>query len=195
MMRCPRLTLLQAFLVALFPSIVMGGASSSLSAVAAQGYSRAPQEVSETKTTQRVRIPVTLKTWQQVSAVDSTGRETTSRIVGQPVSQILRARIERSNEFYLGILRVKTVPMRWLKNSHQYQVRLEVFQSAGQSKQAEESLGSVILTGNIKKQPDGLYILTGTARRLFRSKSGEPILDFTAGQPPVEAKSTDISRL
>jgi hypothetical protein len=194
-MRCSRFNLLQALLVAFSPSIVLGGTAKPVATAAAQIHSNTNENIAETKPTNRIRIPIVLKSWQEVSAVDSSGRETTSRIVGQPVSQILRARIERSNEFYVGNFRIKTVPMRWLRNSQQYQIRLEVFQTAGSSSQIEASLGSVILTGNAKKQTDGLYLLTGTARRLFRSKAGEPILDFTAGQQPVDAQSTDVSRL
>jgi hypothetical protein len=72
---------------------------------------------------------------------------------------------------------------------------LEVFRRYGEAGQLEESLGSVTLTGILDKQDDGLYMLQGTARRIFRDKSGAPIIDIEAGlHPQDEERGTAISR-
>ena len=194
-MSLSRSKLLQSVLIAMLPSMAFAGTASPLGVASEALYTTPSEGPIDTKETQRVRIPITLKTWQTVEALDAKSQATTSRIVSQPVPHVLRARMERANDFYLGDWRVKSVPMRWLRNSQQYQVRLEVYRRLGETGQIEESLGSITLTGRLHKQQDGLYILNGTARRVFRNKSGDPILDFAAGQQPVEKKSTAVSRL
>ncbi len=166
----------------------LGVASSSL-------YNSPEDPNAEFSKAQRVRIPFTFKTWNDIETrgVDGTTRK--ARVAGKSTTQVLRARIERSNDFYLGQWRVQTTPVRWLKRSNQYQVRLEVFQRLGDLGQLEESLGSVMLTGVLSKQDDGLFMLNGTARRIFRDKNGEPILDIEAGlHPQDEERGTAISR-
>jgi hypothetical protein len=158
-------------------------------------YNSPEDSNTETATTQRVRIPLTLKTWNDVETRATDGSSRKSRIAGKAVAQVLRARIERANDFYLGDWRVQTTPVRWLKRSNQYQVRLEVFRRHGDAGQLEESLGSVTLTGVLDKQDDGLFMVHGTARRIFRDKSGEPVLDMEAGMHPQdEERGTAISR-
>jgi hypothetical protein len=56
-------------------------------------------------------------------------------------------------------------------------------------------MGSVTLTGILDKQDDGLYMLNGTARRVFRDKNGDPLLDFDAGQHAQHENGPAISRL
>lgn len=156
--------------------------SSGLGVASDQLYNRPEESGSETTKIERVRIPVTVKAWNEVDtkAVDGSLRK--SRIAGQPVSQVLRARIERANDFYIGDWRITTTPVRWLKRSNQYQVRIEAFRRLGESGQIEESLGSITLTGSLEKQGDALYILNGRGRRLFRDNMGNPLLDLEAGQ-------------
>jgi hypothetical protein len=193
-MRVYKLLVVQALLAAVVPSTLFAATTTSLGVASEKLYTTPAETPVESKTTQRVRIPVTLKAWNLVETRNATGAVTSSRIVGQPLSHMLRARIERSNDFYLGDWRIKTTPIRWLRNSQQYQVRLEVFRRLGESGQIEESIGSVTLTGILNKQDDGLFLLNGTARRMFRDKSGDPILDFDAGQHTPLEKATAISR-
>jgi len=185
-----------ALFLLMAPSLTANASTSPLlGAASGHLYNRADDNAMETSNTQRVRIPVTLKSWSEVDTTAADGKSKKTRIAGKSVSQVLRARIERSNDFYLGSLRVKTTPVRWLKRSNQYQVKLEVFRRYGEDSQLEESMGSVTLTGLLEKQDDGLYVLNGTARRLFRERTGEPLLDLEAGQHWSPETAPAISRL
>jgi len=171
-----------------------GATGSQLGVAASNTYNRPDEAAIDSSSSQRVRIPLSFKTWSLVETKDQDGRSRKSRIASKPISQVLRARIERANDFYLGDFRIKTTPVRWLKRSNQYQVKLEMFKRLNLDGTMEESLGSVTLTGVLDKQDDGLFILNGTARRLFRDRSGEPILDLDAGQHAPLEKASAISR-
>jgi hypothetical protein len=178
----------------------LSATSPALGAAASQLYNTAePSALSSSSVTssatQRVRIPVTLKAWNELDARSADGKSVKTKIIGQPVKHVLRARLENSNDFYLGDWRVQTTPIRWLRRSNQYQVKLEVFRRFGESGQLEETMGSVTLTGILDKQDDGLFMLNGTARRVFRDKNGDPILEFDAGQHGQATNATAISRL
>ena len=143
---------------------------------------------------QRVRIPVSIKAWTTVTATDGNAKGRPTRIATKPMSQVLRARMERPNDFYLGDWRVQTVPVRWLKRTGQYQVRLELFQRLGEAGQIEDSMGSVLLSGVLSKQADGLFVIQGKARRQFFDKHGNPIAEIQAGQATDETHAPAISR-
>jgi hypothetical protein len=166
-------------------------AASQLGAASTQLYNSTETTASDT---QRVRIPVTLKAWNDVDARTADGKLAKTKIIGRPVTHVLRARMEKSNDFYLGDWRIQTTPIRWLRHSQQYQVKLEVFRRFGESGQLEETLGAVTLTGILDKEDDGLYMLSGTARRIFRDKSGEPLLDLDAGRHLDRERGTAVSR-
>jgi hypothetical protein len=169
--------------------------STDLGVARSSVYEGGSNESLSTQKTQRVRIPVSLKGWNELDAKAQDGSSKKARIPSKVISQVLRARIERANDFYLGQWRIQTTPTRWLKRSNQYQVRLEVFRRHGDQGQVEESLGSVLLTGMLNKQDDGLFVLEGTARRIFRDKVGTPILDLEAGMRPSDRPlGTSISR-
>lgn len=135
---------------------------------------------------QRVRIPVTMQAWNSVQARASDGRSKESKIATKPLNHVLRARIERPNDFYLGDWRIQSTPIRWLKNTNQYQVRLEIYRRFGEAGQVEESLGTMNVTGVLSKQADGLYVLEGSSRRRFTDRNGQPLLDMEAGTPLTE---------
>lgn len=173
---------------------VLGATNSQLGVAASNTYNRPDDPPLETPSSQRVRIPMTFKTWTDVETRDPSGKMRRTRIAGKPISQVLRARIERSNDFFLSDYRIKTTPVRWLKRSNQYQVKLELFKRLGEDGAIEENLGSVTLTGVLEKQDDGLFVLNGSARRLFRDRVGDPILDLDAGMHAPLEKQTAISR-
>jgi hypothetical protein len=183
-------------LVSLFANTnaAFSATKSQLGVAASNTYNRPDDVAIDSPTSQRVRIPLSFKTWSLVETKDADGRSRKSRIASKPMAQVLRARIERANDFYLGDFRIKTTPVRWLKRSNQYQVKLEMFKRLNLDGTMEETLGSVTLTGVLEQQDDGLFILNGTARRLFRDRSGEPILDLDAGQHAPLEKASAISR-
>ena len=178
----------------LFAAPTLASSPTSLGAASGSLYNVPEDPNAEPAKVQRVRIPIMLKAWNEVEAKNSDGSYKKGKIAGRPISQVLRARIERANDFYLGDWRIQTTPVRWLKRSNQYQVRLELFRRYGEAGQIEESLGSVTMTGVLEKQDDELYILNATARRIFRDKTGDPIVEIESGRHE-ETSSPAISRL
>lgn len=140
-----------------------------------------PQKLESLETIQRVRIPIVLQAWTTVSTKSRDGTNRESRIPQKPISHILRARIEKPNDFFVGDWRIQTTPIRWLKNTNQYQVRLEVYRRYGEAGQIEESLGTMNLTGILQKQADGLFLVQGSAKKRFNDHNGQPIASLEAG--------------
>jgi hypothetical protein len=142
---------------------------------------------------QRVRIPIQLQGWNSVgSTIKEAGRQ--ARIPSKPLNHVLRARIEKSNDFYLGDWRIETTPVRWLKNTNQYQVRLEIYRRFGESGQVEESVGVLNLSGVLQKQEDGLFVMGGSSKRKFFDKEGQPVLEIQAGTPLAQESSPVASK-
>lgn len=148
-----------------------------------QLYNRpdAKQKIESMETIQRVRIPVVLQAWSNVIAKGRDGAKQETRIAQKPISHVLRARIEKTNEFYVGDWRIQTTPIRWIKATGQYQVRLELYRRYGEGGPIEEKLGSVNLTGLLQKQADGLYLVQGSAKRRFTDSNGQPIASLQIG--------------
>jgi hypothetical protein len=161
-----------------------------------QMYNRPTQTTSEiAETIHRVRIPVFLQGFNEVGVAQTDGRIKPARVAGKPISHVLRARIEKPNDFYLGDWRLQSTPIRWLKQSNYYQVKIDVFRRYGGMGQVEENLGSMYLTGSLKKQADGLYSLSGSANRRFQDSEGHPILTIQVGTPTTESdRPTAVSR-
>lgn len=164
-------------------------------AASEQLYNRpdAKQKIESMETMQRVRIPVILQAWSNITAKSRDGGKQDSRIAQKPVSHVLRARIEKTNDFYVGDWRIQTTPIRWIKATGQYQVRLELYRRYGEGGQIEENLGSVNLTGLLQKQADGLYLVHGSAKRRFTDSSGQPVASLQIGdqEEPVQ---TEVSK-
>lgn len=165
-------------------------------AAAAQLYNQPGglPKIESMETIQRVRIPVSLQAWNTVSTKGRDGTKQDSRIAQKPLTHVLRARIEKSNDFYVGDWRIQTTPIRWLKSTGQYQVRLELFRRFGEAGQIEESLGSVNLTGILQKQSDGLYMVQGTAKRRFNDSTGQPVANLEVGHQDESLPATAVSK-
>jgi hypothetical protein len=178
-------------------SIEMHAASTTnLGAASSQHYERTTDDLIETKNTPRVRIPIVMKSWSEIDATGIDGKKIKTKIPAKPVSQVLRARMEQTNDFYIGDWRVQTTPQKWLKSTNQFQVKLEVFRRFGENGQIEESMGYTTLTGLLEAESDNLFVLNGTARRSFRDRNGKPLLEFEAGKAaPNEGKPIAVSKL
>ena len=143
---------------------------------------------------QRVRIPVVLQAWGTVTTKGRDGGKQESRIAQKPISHVLRARIEKPNDFYVGDWRIQTTPIRWIKATGQYQVRLELYRRYGEGGQIEENLGSVNLTGLLEKQADGLYLVQGSAKRRFTDSSGQPVASLEIGDQNEALPAAAVSK-
>lgn len=149
----------------------------------------------DTESSPRVRIPVFMQAWNEAGTRPTKkANQRQPKIAAKPLSHVLRARLERPNDFYISDWRLQTTPIRWLKQSNQYQVRLEVFRRYGEAGQVEESLGTLTLSGVLQKQSDGLFVIQGSTRHRFNDNHGQPILEIEAGTPIQEDKTPLISK-
>lgn len=162
---------------------VLSGADTGAAAAHLLGRPESTPTLENAEEIQRVRIPVFMQAWNTVSSKALDGTQKSAKIAAKPLNHILRARMERPNDFYLGDWRIQTTPIRWLKSSNQYQVRLEIFRRYGEAGQVEESLGTMNLSGVLQKQGDGLYTIQGSTRRRFNDQQSQPVLDIEAGNP------------
>lgn len=115
-------------------------------------------------------------------------RRGASPVVGKTEHYTLRAKLNKSNHFYVGHYHVQTTPLFLEPQSGRYAVKLRVYGKFGALGQVEEEIGSVdvdgILTG---KGP--IYVLKGVAQDKFHDKLGKPLLLVTAGLGKPKAYS------
>ncbi|MCX6118121.1 MAG: hypothetical protein NT027_11310 [Proteobacteria bacterium] len=132
---------------------------------------------------ERVRINVSIQSWNSVASTNSSGKSSVAKVPLKPLNHVLRARIEKPNDFYFSDLRIQTNPIRWIKPTGQYQLKAEIYRRLGESGQIEESIGTMLLSGVLKKQGENLYTFIGSSKRRFLDQSGLPQLDITLGVP------------
>ena len=99
---------------------------------------------------------------------------------GKTERYTLRAKLNKSNHFYLGDYHVQTTPLFLEKRSGRYGVKVRIYGKFGAMGQVEEEIGSLDVDGLLQgKGP--IYVLKGAARRKFHDKLGKPLLLMTAG--------------
>lgn len=134
----------------------------------------------------RVRIGLRLTPFKKVVTKARDGSTETRYIPAEPLRHTLRARLNKTNHFFVGEWHVETVPTKWVRKSRRYEVRLNVYRRYGAFGQLEEKLGFVDLAGVLDEQEDGLFVLIGVARKRLRDKFQNPSLDIVAGFSPPE---------
>jgi len=159
-----------------------------------------PQETSEFSSVDmnetRVRIPLVLTPYKSVATKGVAGEDGATTIPQIAEQHVLRARIDKPNQFYVGDFRVETNPKRLMKKTGRYVIQLDVFRRYGEFGQLEELMGSVDLVGVLRKQEANVYVLDGVGKRKFRDKRGLAMLDVTAGVlPKIPEVSAPISTL
>jgi hypothetical protein len=146
---------------------------------------------------ERVRIPLTLVSYNSLVSKSADGSKAIAKIPTKPVHHILRARLEKQNDFYVGSLRVLSTPIRWVKSSQTYQAKFEIYKRLGEGGTVEEPVGTMYLQGKLQKQSDGLYSIAGSSRRKFTDANGQPTLEIALGHPiqgstnPMAVSRTD----
>lgn len=177
-------------------SLVHGAADTGSASGSMLNHSQSMKTLAEnSEQLYRVRIPVTMQAWNAVTSKGVLGDSKSAKIAARPLNHVLRARLEKANDFYLGDWRIQTTPIRWLKNTSQYQLKLDVFRRFGEGGQVEESLGSLNLSGVLKKQADGIHIIYGSSKHRFLDNQGQPLLDIAVGTPVNNLnKATAVSQ-
>lgn len=144
---------------------------------------------------ERLRIQLRVTPYAKVPTKTPDGTaEHPSYMSGKTLTHILRARVDKPNQFYIGDWHVDTTPVRWLKRTNRYQTRLEIYRRYGEFGQLEESLGTFTVTGMLKKQADGLYVFYGFAQKRFRDREGHPVVDIAAGQREDKEPSSPVAK-
>lgn len=132
----------------------------------------------------RVRIGLRLTTFKKVAAKTREGAAETHFVPMEPLRHTLRARLNKSNHFFVGDYHIETKPQKWVRKSRRYEVQLDLYRRYGAFGQLEEFVGSVKLNGVLEEQADQVYVLLGTARQRFRDKFQNPVVDLVAGFQP-----------
>ncbi|MFW7379393.1 MAG: hypothetical protein ACOH5I_11335 [Oligoflexus sp.] len=141
------------------------------------------------KTAAQVRIPLELRPYEKILAQrpGQSGKQIEYRVI-KPLKHVLRARMERTNHFYVGEWHIESVPVRWIKEERTLELNLRVYKRYGDSQELEELVGNLQLTGNLKGTGDqAVYTFTGQGAQRFLSKHGHPIVDLVVGPTAVES--------
>ncbi|WP_141736025.1 hypothetical protein [Oligoflexus tunisiensis] len=141
--------------------------------------------VSEPKDVARVRIPLRLTRFEPIVVQNAQGTRRMEYKAMAPVSYTLRATINRSNHFYLADWHIETIPMKWEKETRNWQVEIKVYKRYGQEQELEEFIGTHALRGRLIGE-DRLFTLETQSRQQFNNKRGSPVLLLESGSIAVE---------
>ena len=151
-----------------------------------------PTEGQKTSTAGKVRIGLKLSPFSKIQFQDASGKKKIKFKVDQELKRTLRARIDKPNHFVVGNYHVETIPLKWLKKTKDYAVRL-FSKRYGSYGEVEEHLGNLDVSGRLEGK-DGLFVLVGAKSTVIKNKSGEPILKAVAGYgkiaPPQNVSSS-----
>ncbi|HYX32508.1 MAG TPA: hypothetical protein VE954_05295 [Oligoflexus sp.] len=149
------------------------------------GESSLTTVVSEPKDVARVRIPLRFTRFEPIIVQNAQGTRRMEHKAMAPVAYTLRATINRSNHFYLSDWHIETVPMKWEKETRNWQVEIKVYKRYGQEQELEEFIGTQSLQGRLVGI-DKLFTLETQTRQQFNNKRGSPLLLIESGSIAVE---------
>ncbi len=133
-----------------------------------------------------VRIGISIKEFQKRTQQVASGGKAVSYVAAPPQTFTLRAILEEREEFYVGQWHILYEPIRHIKDINEnFSCRLQFSRLYGDYLELEETLGEMILTGQLVGQT-GLYAIKGTAFKRVRNKEGRPTFDFLAGSSASE---------
>ena len=135
----------------------------------------------------RVRIGLKLAAFKKKPIRQKTGPTQFQFVQLSPLRHTLRARMNRVNHFFVGSYHIETKPLKWVRQSRRYAVKLKIYRRYGAFGQLEEYLGDVDVNGVLKEHQGRVYNLYGSAHKRFRNKWDQPILDVVAGYRPGPA--------
>lgn len=132
----------------------------------------------------KVRIGLRLTPFKKVVTRGRDGTAETRYVPGEALRHTLRARLNKTNHFFVADWHVESVPMKWVQKTRRYEVRLNIYRRFGAFGQLEESVGSVDVQGVLDEQKDNVHVLLGVGRKRLRDKLGNPLADVVAGFAP-----------
>ncbi len=141
----------------------------------------------------KVRIGLRLTPFRKVVTKNRDGTVDDRYVPIEPLRHTLRARLNKTNHFFVGEWHVETEPTKWVRKTRHYEVRLNIFRRYGAFGQLEENVGKVDLSGTLDEEKDNVHVLIGTVRQRLRDKFGHPYLDVVAGFAPGADKGPELS--
>jgi hypothetical protein len=141
----------------------------------------------------KVRIGLRLTPFKRVVTRNRDGSTDQRFVPIEPLRHTLRARLNKTNHFFVGEWHVESVPTKWIKKTRHYEVKLNIYRRYGAFGQLEENVGSIQLAGTLEEERDNVHVLLGTARKRLRDKAGQPYLDVVAGFAPGAEQGPAVS--
>lgn len=129
----------------------------------------------------KVRIGLRLTPFKKVTTRNQDNTISERFVPLEPIRHTLRARLDKTNHFFIGEWHVETRPVSWIKKTRKYEVQLVLHRRYGAFGQLEENIGSVNLAGVLDEAEDNVHVLLGVARQRLRDKFSHPVLDVVAG--------------
>lgn len=141
----------------------------------------------------KVRIGLRMTPFKKVVTRNRDGSVDQRFVPIEPLRHTLRARINKTNHFFVGEWHIESEPTKWVRKTRHYEVKLNIYRRYGAFGQLEENVGTVELAGTLDEERDNVYVLLGTARKRLRDKAGHPYLDVVAGFAPGAEKGPSVS--
>lgn len=140
----------------------------------------------------KIRIGLKIIPFSKISFKSKRGQKDFSFKEDKELKRTLRARMDKPNHFIVGNYHIETIPLKWIKKTQNYMVRLVFSKRYGAYGEVEEHLGDIDVEGRLQGK-NGLFVLIGANSKLIRNKSGDPLLKVLAGYGPLK-KPKNISR-
>lgn len=136
---------------------------------------------SNSKFDPKVRFGVRLTPFKMFSVRDKLGKKLQKFQKLRPLQHTLRARMTKTNHFYLGRFHLETVPVNWIKQANLYKLKIKVSKRFGAHGMLEEHIGNIFLEGKLSGGNGDIYVLNGVATKVFMNKQQHPELELVAG--------------
>lgn len=154
--------------------------------VNSNGVSRMPYEFDgrqkNSKLAAKLRLPINLVPYKKVVLQDQYGKNNTHFVPHVSMVNTLRARLDRTNHFYLDQYHITTTPQSWNKENGEFSMTVTIHRTFGANQQIEEQMGNIKLNGQLVGGPD-VYRFIANAKQTYYSKKREPLLDVQIGWP------------
>ena len=140
-----------------------------------------------------VRIGLLLTSYQKLVTI----KEGKRLVRHQPMKELrhtLRSRLNKKNHFFVGDYHIESRPMAWDRENQRYAVRMTISRRYGAFGQLEEVVGSVDVHGVLGDRQGNVFVLYGSAKKRFRDKFGNPVLDVIAGYKPAPRKTAEQAK-
>ena len=168
---------------------LFGSAQASEPFSASENLSEQPSKTHGSS--ERVRIGLELTQFEQVSVRQVSGVQDEKLIPVSKIAHTLRARLDRTNHFYVDSFHITTEPLAFDPATNNFSVRIHVAKHFGKQDVVEERIGQFVASGSLGTAKE-VYVLQANSSHQFRSHSGRHRLDVRV--VPVATGQTPVAR-